>query len=82
MNTQPTGQLEQATAALMAISPNVTVQDKKEAFTTFSPFTISQYLNGKGKRLDTAMALLKLFKGRIEERNKELQEVQDMNGNR
>jgi hypothetical protein len=66
----------------MGLSKSVTRSDRQLALVKYSHFTVSQYLNGKGKNLDTAMDLLSLFRGRIEERGKEIQnaqESQDMN---
>jgi hypothetical protein len=41
----------------------------------YSHFTIVQYLKGRGKRLDTAMELLRLFSGRIGDREREISEL-------
>lgn len=62
--------LELANENLSELKPNVTTSDRKEA--PASEATVIQYLNGLGKDLDTAMDLLRYFRGRIEERRKEL----------
>lgn len=72
MTNQPTGQLQQANDALLLISINVTAQDRQEAMKRYSGHTVSHYLRGNGRNLDTALYLLKLFSGRISEREKEL----------
>lgn len=73
MNTTQTGQLEQANEALVSLAQNVAPSDRSAARDKYSDYTIVQYLAGRGKNLDTAMDLLRLFRERIELRNKELQ---------
>lgn len=68
-NKQKTQQ-QQANEALMALAINVSTSDRKEALNSYSEFTIIQYLKGRGKDLDTAMALLEFFRKRIADRNK------------
>jgi hypothetical protein len=65
-------QLERANAELIKIAPAVTTSDRQEAKLTYSEFTIVQYLNGRGKNLDTAMTLLTFFRKKIEDREKAL----------
>ena len=62
--------LQLANEALMALRVNVTASDLKEA--PVSEPTILRYFEGNGRKLDTAMKLLKYFRGRIEERRKEI----------
>jgi len=63
-------QLDKANAALKALAHNVSTEDRKEA--GFSEVTIVAYLKGEGKDLDTAMKLLKFFRKRIADRDREL----------
>jgi hypothetical protein len=63
-------QLQEANEALVALLPNITTSDRKEATSLFAEFTIVQYLKGRGKDLDTTVALLQFFRKRIEERAK------------
>ena len=72
MSTGQKSDLELANAALLEIKQNVSASDRKSA--PASGATIVQYLNGLGTELDTAMKLLSHFRGRIEERRKELTE--------
>ena len=59
----------------MKLSGEVTQSDRQLALVKYSHFTVSQYLNGKGRNLDTAMDLLRLFRERIDERGRELSEI-------
>lgn len=68
-NNQKTQQ-QQANEALQALAVNITTSDRKEALNHYSEFTVIQYLKGRGKNLDTAMALLDFFRKRIAQRNK------------
>lgn len=68
-NAQKT-QLQKANEALTALAVNVTTSDRDLAKDSYSEFTLVQYLKGRGKNLDTAMALLEFFRKRIEGRNK------------
>lgn len=72
-STQKT-QLERANEELVELAPNVTASDRQEAIATkeYSAFTIVQYLNGRGKNLDTAMKLIQFFRKKIEGRNRVL----------
>lgn len=72
MSKEQKTDLQIANELLADLKPNVTTSDRKEAPAVES--TVIQYLNGLGKDLDTAMKLLKYFRGRIEERRKELTE--------
>lgn len=67
-----TTQLQQFTKALVALSVNVTAEDKKLARNLYNELTVIKYLKGKGTKLDITVALLDFFKRRIEERNKML----------
>lgn len=62
-------QLEIANEQLMALAPELAVSDKQEAVIRFSWPTLTRYLRGEGKNLDTAITLLTMFKKRIQERN-------------
>lgn len=64
--------LELANESLVALKPNVTASDRKDAPCVES--TVVQYLNGLGKDLDTAIMLLQYFRERIEERRKIINE--------
>jgi hypothetical protein len=70
MNTEQKTNLELANLALLDMKPRVTPSDRKEA--PVNEGTVVQYLNGLGRNLDTAMKLLKYFKGREEDRRKEI----------
>lgn len=82
INTMTTGgqnttnsQLEQANTLLKELSVNVTTSDRKAAQVKrngYSRFTIGTYLKGEGKDLDIALDLLKFFRKRIEDRDREL----------
>ena len=61
-------QLEQANEQLVQLAPLITTADRKEALIHVSNFTLVQYTKGRGKNLDTAVSLLKLFRARIEKR--------------
>jgi hypothetical protein len=62
-------QLDQANEQLVELSGKVTTSDRELAAETYSEFTVVQYLKGRGKNLDTAIALIQLFRKRIEERD-------------
>jgi len=61
-------QLEKANQQLLEIAPFITRDDRKEVLIHYSNFTLIQYTKGRGKNLDTAIKLLKLFRARIEKR--------------
>lgn len=63
-------QLDKANAALNDLAINVTSDDRKES--GVSEVTVVRYLKGEGKDLQTAMKLLKFFRDRIAQRDKEL----------
>lgn len=63
-------QLQKANAALKSLSKDVTTTDRREAPVAES--TLIDYLKGRGKDLETAMTLLRFFRGRIADRDKEL----------
>lgn len=65
--------LEFANQALAQLKPHITAEDRKQA--PACEATLVQYLNGLGKNLDTALKLLRYFRGRRDERNKELRTV-------
>ena len=67
-NSQAESQLARANNALKALAANVTTKDREEA--PASPFTIVQYLKGRGKDLGTAMTLLEFFRKRIADRER------------
>ncbi len=67
--TQNGSQLDKVNAALLELYPNVTTSDRREAKKMFSETTIVQYLNGRGKDLDTAIELLQFFRTRISDRD-------------
>jgi hypothetical protein len=68
-------QLDQANAALVALSQNVSSSDRSFAQERYSQFTVIKYLKGRGKDLDTAMDLLGIFRMRISDREKKISEV-------
>lgn len=72
MPDEQKSQLERANDALVELAPSVTRSDREAAMKKYSEFTIVQYLKGRGKRLDTAMALLQFFRRRIDDREKDL----------
>ncbi len=61
-------QIELAIEALVALKPDITSKDRQEAQDKWSENTIVNYLNGRGKDVDTAVELLQFFKGRIDKR--------------
>lgn len=62
---------------LISISVDVTSEDRKRAVedTKLTPGTISQYLLGHGRDNDTAIRLIKVFKKRIADRDKTINEL-------
>lgn len=68
-------QLIKAGEVLISLAPNVTAEDRKAAMAEFgyNRAVIGYYLKGKGKELDIAMDLIRIFRRRIEERDNELQ---------
>jgi hypothetical protein len=70
-------QLDKVNAGLVALYPNITTSDRQDA--PYSEFTVVQYLKGRGKDLDTAMALLQFFTKRIEDREKKIAAITGAN---
>lgn len=66
-------QLHKANLVLKGLAINVTAGDKKDARTelNLSRYTVNDALKGKAKDLDTATDLVKFFKTKISEREKE-----------
>jgi hypothetical protein len=68
-----TSQLERALSVLAEMSTNITQDDKafaaKELGMKYRSLAI-YWTEGRGKNLDTAVALIKVFKKRIEDREK------------
>ena len=62
-------QLEKANAELLELAPRITRDDRREVLIHYSNFTLIQYTKGRGKNLDTAIKLIKLFRERIEKRD-------------
>ena len=62
-------QLEKANAELLELAPIITRDDRREVLIHYSNFTLIQYTKGRGKNLDTAIKLIKLFRARIEKRD-------------
>lgn len=60
--------LDLANEALVALKPNVSASDRKEA--PASEAIVVAYLKGEGRDLDTAMSLLGFFRMRIDARRK------------
>ncbi|WP_143157397.1 hypothetical protein [Cnuella takakiae] len=71
---KPKTQLDKVNNAFIAISSDVTAEDKKAAQLelTVSRYTVNSYLKGEAKDIELAMNLLKFFKKRIAARDKEL----------
>jgi hypothetical protein len=63
-------QLQQINAALVDLSKDVTAEDRRLA--PVSEPTVIEYLKGQGKKLKTALTLLKFFRKRIANRAKEI----------
>lgn len=70
MDNEQKTDLVVANERLLAVKPNVTATDRKEA--PASEAIVVQYLNGKGKDLEMAMSLLQFFLKKIESRRKVL----------
>lgn len=73
MDTIQKTDLQIANEILSAMRPNIAPSDIYSAPTSYK--TCESYLNGNGKKVDTAVMLIKYFRGRIEERRKELTET-------
>lgn len=71
-DTKPS-QLERALSVLAEMSPNITQEDKAYAVQQLDMdyrSLLRYWGEGTGKNLDTAVALIKVFKKRIEDREK------------
>lgn len=71
-DTKPT-QLERTMALLAEMSPNITEEDKAVATQQLGMNyrSLTRYwTEGTGKNLDTAIALVRIFKKRIEDRER------------
>lgn len=81
MNNKPNrnnlSQLERANAILVDLRPNITPQDREEAQKelNLSEPTVTRYLLGYSKKIDTALGLIQFFQKRISDREKKLQNV-------
>lgn len=64
-------QLDKANAALRGLAHDVTTEDRAKA--PLSQPMVVAYLKGEGKDLGTAMDLLRYFRKRIADREKELE---------
>jgi hypothetical protein len=66
--------LDRAKAQLSELAPNVSSRDKKDAAAQceVSIMTIHRYLSNDVRELDTATKLIRFFKKRISDREKEL----------
>lgn len=64
--------LEVANEKLFEIKQLITISDKQKLYaeTGMNPANLSQYLNRKGKSLDTAISLITFFNNCIAERRK------------
>lgn len=80
-NEQDTGltQNEKFAAKLLEIKPEVTTEDRRIAKeeTGLTPETISRYLNGTVNDADTAAGLLMIFRRRIQDREKLIEEPKE-----
>lgn len=72
INNETGSQLDRTNEALKKLSANVTTDDRREAMKTWSESTIVDYLNGRGKNLNTAIKVLQFFQKRIKDREKVL----------
>ena len=70
MSNEQKTDLQLANEALVELKASVSTTDRREA--PCSEAIIVQYLNGKGRDLDTAMMLLRFFRERIALRRKEI----------
>jgi hypothetical protein len=60
---------------LIGLRPDITSQDREDAQKelNLSEPTVTRYLNGEAKKIDTALDLIQFFKGKISERERKLQ---------
>lgn len=75
INQNNPSQIEKANAILIDLRPNITPQDRDEAQKelNLSEPTITRYLNGEAKKIETALDMIEFFQRRILERDKKLQ---------
>jgi hypothetical protein len=69
-----TTQLSKAKASLAAMLPSITAEDRAEAIKELGTTkeTLSRYLTGNARSVDTSIRFIKFFKKRIEDREKVL----------
>lgn len=67
-------QIDKANGLLLELVPEITATDRDMAQKELdlSEPTITRYLNGKAKKIDTALELIKFFKKRIADRERAL----------
>lgn len=68
-------QLDKANLVLQGLRKDVTTEDREAAMQEldgFSEPTISRYLNGEAKKIHKALELIRFFKKRIGDREREL----------
>jgi transcriptional antiterminator len=68
-------QIERANTILLDLKPNVTAQDREDAQQELNmgEATVSRYLTGEGKKIETALGLIEFFQRRILERERKLE---------
>ncbi len=68
-------QISTANNILKQLRTNITAQDKEAAIQglELGEATVTRYLNGEAKKIETALDLIKFFRGRIADRDRELQ---------
>lgn len=68
-------QLDRANAILLDLKRDITTQDREEAQKELDlgEATVSRYLIGEGKKIETVLALIEFFRKRIEDRDKKLE---------
>jgi hypothetical protein len=71
-NVKREGQRERLSTILQQLAPDVTTEDRAEAVKAckVDKATISRYLAGDVRNLDTAIKLLQFFRVRIQKREK------------
>lgn len=69
--------LDKINKELVKLKPNILPQDKKEyvAAHNSSEFTVSTYLNGRGRNLDTAVKMFKFFREIVRAREVDINKV-------
>lgn len=70
----PNSQICKAAEVLKRMRPNISSEDRKQAMKELgvTPFTLSNYLNGKGRDLSTAENLIVFFRQTVSRREKVL----------